>query len=79
MSLKASLTMYAWPEVRHALDQFWRALQQQLVSSGYELPAALNHNESGALWLDNNLALSQTCSFPLNHQLGINWAAPLQC
>jgi len=70
MSLKASLNMYAWPEVQTSLDHFWTLLQTQLADDGFELPAALNHNESETIWHCAELGFSQTCGFPLNHILG---------
>ena len=70
MNLKASLNMYAWPEVQASLDQFWQLFQEQLASDGYDLPAQLDHNEREEIWLDEQLGLSQTCGFPLNHSLG---------
>ena len=70
MNLKASLNMYAWPEVQANLEQFWQLFQEQLASAGYQLPARLDHDESEAIWHDTQLGLSQTCGFPLNHILG---------
>ena len=70
MSLKASLNMYAWPEVQASLEQFWQLFQAQLASDGYDLQARLKHDESEAIWHDDQLGLSQTCGFPLNHLLG---------
>ena len=70
MSLKASLNMYAWPEVQDTVDQFWQLFQNHLAGDGYDLQAQLNHDESEAIWHDQHLGLSQTCGFPLNHILG---------
>ena len=70
MSLKASLNMYAWPEVQASLEQFWQLFREQLANDGFNLQTQLNHNEGAEIWRDPQLGLSQTCGFPLNHMLG---------
>ncbi len=70
MHLKASLNMYAWPEVQANLDHFWQLFQAQMATDGYELQAQLDHDESETIWHDDQLGLSQTCGYPLNHILG---------
>jgi ABC-type phosphate/phosphonate transport system substrate-binding protein len=69
MSLKANLPMYDWPETSEALDQFWHLFSQTLNNIGYDLPDQLDRQAGEAIWQDQQLAVSQTCGFPLVHTL----------
>lgn len=63
--LIASLPMYDWPEVRQAMDLFWRDVAAHLRSDGIRAPRALKRaKDYAASWLAPRLLLSQTCGYP---------------
>ncbi|MDC0949033.1 PhnD/SsuA/transferrin family substrate-binding protein [Gammaproteobacteria bacterium] len=67
----ASLPMYDLPGVADATDAWWRALQWTMRQRGhYELPNERNiPGDLSAHWLSPQLAFSQSCGWPLTHQL----------
>ncbi len=69
MIFKANLPMYDWPELQSVLDRFWNKFSAEIKSAGYSIAETLDRNADEAIWLDDQLGLSQTCGFPLTHQL----------
>jgi len=64
--------MYDWPEVQAHNDQFWKTLRQALQDYGFNgLPLTLTRPHSTQCWTQQNNGLSQTCGYPLKHDLGI--------
>lgn len=59
----ATLPMYDWPEVRAAVDAWWRCLSRH---AGLDLPL-IRGLEHGADWADPVLVFSQTCGYPFTH------------
>ena len=70
MSL-ASLPMYDLPEARRATDAWWAGLARGLGRAGVpEVPARLERRRGlDAVWRDPDLLFSQTCGYPLTHDL----------
>lgn len=70
MSGVASLPMYDIPEVRAALDEFWRGLVLYLKREGIiNLPDVLERNSpTNAMWDDPSLIFSQCCGYDLVHR-----------
>ncbi|MBL8707674.1 MAG: PhnD/SsuA/transferrin family substrate-binding protein [Rhodospirillaceae bacterium] len=66
-----ALPMYDLPEIAAATDAFWQGLRGHLSAAGLTgLPVALSRPEELYIhWLDPQLALSQTCGYPLTHML----------
>jgi ABC-type phosphate/phosphonate transport system substrate-binding protein len=66
----ASLPMYDWPEVRAATDDWWAGLTRHLRGAGFEAPGWLTRRgDASAQWRRPDLLVSQTCGFPLMHDL----------
>lgn len=66
----ASLPMYDFPEVRAATDAWWRGVAAALERAGLEsVPAALTRDPVSDVWRSPELLLSQTCGYPLTHDL----------
>lgn len=67
----AALPMYDFPELRADTDAFWQGLRGHLAAAGLTgIPRELTRpDDVYAHWLDPRLLLSQTCGFPLTHQL----------
>jgi ABC-type phosphate/phosphonate transport system substrate-binding protein len=68
---EAGLFMYALPELEKPLRCWWRVLGAALNKQGLEeLPSRLSVPQDPlAHWLAPNLVLSQTCGYPLTHDL----------
>lgn len=63
--------MYDWPEVQAHNDQFWKTLREALQHYGFNgLPPTLTRPHSTQCWTSQNNGLSQTCGYPLKHELG---------
>lgn len=67
----ASLPMYDLPELAVATAAWWAGLRHHMMEAGVAgLPADLAHPEDRhAHWLDPDLVFSQTCGYPLTHEL----------
>jgi ABC-type phosphate/phosphonate transport system substrate-binding protein len=67
----ASLPMYDLPELAAATAAWWAGLRHHMVEAGVAgLPAVLTHPEDPhAHWRDPDLVFSQTCGYPLTHEL----------
>jgi ABC-type phosphate/phosphonate transport system substrate-binding protein len=61
----ASLPMYDLPEIRAATNVFGKSVLRRLSFDG-ELARETDHE---ALWRDERLVFSQTCGYPLTHEL----------
>jgi ABC-type phosphate/phosphonate transport system substrate-binding protein len=65
--------MYQMPELEPAVSAWWQGLRQHLVNQGLndgDLPKLLIKPEDYyAHWRNPTLLLSQTCGFPLTHEL----------
>lgn len=63
--------MYDLPEIAAATDAFWVGLRSHLAAAGIAgLPMERTKpDELYAHWLDQDLAFSQTCGYPLTHNL----------
>ncbi len=70
MSGIASLPMYNIPEVRMALDEFWRGLVRYFELEGVGgVPSSLMHDRpSNQMWDDPGLIFSQCCGYDLVHR-----------
>ncbi len=70
MSL-ASLPMYDLPALRAATDGLWAGLARAMVARGIDgVPARLDRErDREALWRSPDLLFSQTCGYPLTHDL----------
>lgn len=68
----ASLPMYDLPELAAATTDWWHGLRRHMAAAGVEgLPADLvRPDDLYAHWQAADLALSQTCGYPLTHGLG---------
>jgi ABC-type phosphate/phosphonate transport system substrate-binding protein len=67
----ASLPMYDLPEIRDATDAWWSGLAKAFVREGIaDVPSSL-HREGNyrQAWTRPDLLLSQTCGYPLTHEL----------
>lgn len=67
----ASLPMYDLPELRQATDEWWRGLARAFAQEGInDVPAGLlrgqNYHDA---WSHPDLLFSQTCGYPLTHEL----------
>jgi ABC-type phosphate/phosphonate transport system substrate-binding protein len=66
----ASLPMYDFPEVRAATDAWWRGIAKALERAGVEgVPKLLTRNPDIDVWHSPELLLTQTCGYPLTHEL----------
>jgi len=66
----ASLPMYDLPELTGATDAWWAGLAKAFRQAGIaEVPSALCRPDDTALWHDPTLLFSQTCGYPLTHEL----------
>lgn len=67
----AALPMYDLPELRAATDAFWRGLRDHLAAAGVtNIPQELTRPQDFyAHWRDPDLLFSQTCGYPLTHEL----------
>jgi ABC-type phosphate/phosphonate transport system substrate-binding protein len=62
--------MYDIPEVRAATDAWWRGIAAALERAGLEaVPHALTRDSSIDVWHSPQMLLSQTCGYPLTHEL----------
>lgn len=62
--------MYDFPEVRAATDRWWRGIASALERAGLEaVPEALTRDPDVDVWHSPELLLSQTCGYPLTHEL----------
>ncbi|MCG8424374.1 MAG: PhnD/SsuA/transferrin family substrate-binding protein [Proteobacteria bacterium] len=67
----ASLPMYDFADLRSTTDAWWAGLSASLKAQGVpRVPAQLSRdgNLTGQ-WTDPDLLLSQTCGYPLTHEL----------
>jgi ABC-type phosphate/phosphonate transport system substrate-binding protein len=73
MALICAYPMYQLPEVEHFVDSWWQGLRRHLVEQGLSeeiIPKQLiNPTDYYAHWRDHRLLLSQTCGYPLTHDL----------
>ena len=69
--MRAALTMYDLPELKHQTDALWSALADAFRDQGVEnVPPMLERPANLlALWTAPDLLLSQTCGYPLTHVL----------
>lgn len=67
----ASLPMYDLPELARATDAWWSGLAQHMRREGVEdVPDLLTRPpELKSHWLSRRLLMSQTCGYPLTHEL----------
>ena len=67
----ASLPMYDLPELRAATDAWWSGMAVALRRAGIDVvPDQLTRADNPAtVWRDPNLLLSQTCGYPLVHDM----------
>ena len=66
----ASLAMYDFPEIRAATDDWWRGIASALQRAGIEaVPETLTRDPDIDVWHSPELLLSQTCGYPLTHDL----------
>lgn len=67
----ASLPMYDLPELAAATENFWRGLRAHMREAGLaEAPATLTRpRDLDRHWRDSALVFSQTCGYPLTHNL----------
>jgi hypothetical protein len=67
----ASLPMYDLPEVRGATDAFWRSVARRLAEDGLaDIPETLvRDGPYDALWSNPALLFSQSCGYPVTHEL----------
>ena len=66
----ASFSMYDFPELRTATDRWWSGLASALERAGLEaVPEALTRDPDIDVWQSQELLISQTCGYPLTHEL----------
>lgn len=67
----ASLPMYDLPELKTATDAWWSGVATALRRTGIDaVPDQLTRVDNvDTVWRDPNLLLSQTCGYPLTHDL----------
>lgn len=62
--------MYDFPEVRAATDAWWHGIASALRRAGLEdVPDVLTRDPDIDVWHSPELLLSQTCGYPLTHEL----------
>ena len=68
----ASMPMYDLPEVRTALDEFWRGLARHFRREGLsDIPDTILHGRPvRGLWADPDIWFSQCCGYDLVSQFG---------
>jgi ABC-type phosphate/phosphonate transport system substrate-binding protein len=68
----ATLSMYDWPETRHALEKLWNLIANELEAIGITPASSLaKENEQFPLWTSSDLLIGQTCGWPYaNHLRG---------
>lgn len=65
----ASLPMYDPPSLHAATDAWWHGLARHMRAAGVSgVPAQLSRNPEPA-WTDARLLFSQSCGYPLTHEL----------
>ena len=73
MALICAYPMYQMPELEPVVSTWWQALRQHLLDQGLndrDLPNLLvDPKDYYAHWRNPNLLLSQTCGYPLTHDL----------
>ena len=71
VAARASLAMYNMPEFESAKADWWRGLAQAMRSEGLEdVPERLGDvTDLSAHWTSRDLLFSQTCGYPLTHEL----------
>lgn len=68
-AMLASLPMYDLPAARSAIDAWWGGLARHMRRAGIaDVPAAVARDPVPA-WTDPRLLFSQTCGYPLTHEL----------
>lgn len=68
--MQAAYPMYNQPETQHWVNQWWQAIATELQKQGIDAPAELTQPEDYyAHWQADDLLLSQTCGYPLTHDL----------
>lgn len=66
----ANLPMYDLPEVRAVTDDWWRGVAAGLSRAGIcDAPSSLERHLGEGIWGSPQLLLSQTCGYPLTHEL----------
>jgi ABC-type phosphate/phosphonate transport system substrate-binding protein len=61
----ASLPMYDFPHIKAETDAFWRALAEEFGADF----ALTRRDEYQSVWTQPALTFSQTCGYPLTHEL----------
>lgn len=70
MTLRASLPMYARPELKAANSEIWDAIRDRVRDAGVDAPDTLDPDGFGyAFWEHPMLLLSQTCGYPYRTRL----------
>lgn len=70
MTLRASLPMYARPELKAANDAIWQAIRDSVRDAGVDAPDALDPDGFGyGFWEHPMMLLSQTCGYPYRTRL----------
>lgn len=67
--MRASLPMYDLPAVRAATDAWWAGLARHFRAAGIDDVPACLEREPAPAWTDPGLLFSQTCGYPLTHEL----------
>lgn len=63
--MRASLMMYARPELDAAHTRYWALIRGALATRGIDAPATLSNDaDEFEVWNDPGLVLSQTCGMP---------------
>lgn len=68
--MQAAYPMYNQPETQTWVNQWWQALAAQLQDMGIDTPSQLTQPQDYYQhWQNQDLLLSQTCGYPLTHDL----------
>ena len=68
--MQAAYSMYNQAETQVWVNQWWQALATQLQTMGIDAPGKLTQPQGYYHhWQDQDLLLSQTCGYPLTHDL----------